>query len=247
MSTVIDRGILYTISMPPRLIPAPPTLLMLMALFTIPVAIWAEDKNNTVWQNRLFSPDYASEINRHTPIITAGTFLPPEITSSKTFTHSDSPLIVTGTTHIPRGVSVTIEPGVTVVAHEFALLMVDGTLIAAGTDTQPITFTTNELHPENQNWGGIIVTDSGQATVTQVEIEYASPALTCLPTSSVVADQLHTRFGLVGLHTESDTCTLKKSRLQAIQYGIVARGVEPNVTNTNITAGKQDIFISTSN
>ncbi len=214
----------------------------IITILLVPFSILAEDQIARIWNNRLFLPTYGEETNLHTPIHTAGTYLPSQITDTATYTIADNPLILTTTTTIPIGVTITFNPGVKIIAHEFATLRVKGTLVANGTETEPIIFTTNELHPENKNWGGIIVHENGQATLSNTRIEYASPALSCLPQSFVAADHLHIRRGLVGLHTESSTCTLSNSRIQALQYGVVSRNVEPKTINTNISAGKQNIL-----
>lgn len=210
-------------------------------LLLVPAAILAENTAGRVWNERLFAPTYQDEVNLHTPQITDGTYLPPAITENTTYTIDDSPLILTGATMVPVGATLTLNSGVRVVAHEFAALTVEGTLAAAGTAEQPIVFTTNEVHPDNQTWGGIIVERTGQANLQHVLVEYASPALSCLPNSRVNAKSFHARFGLVGLYTESSRCTLRNSRLQAIQHGIVAVGVEPTISETSISSGQQAI------
>lgn len=238
----LEKTTLYaspSMSTPSSLIPS---VLLSATLLLVPAAILAENQAGRVWNNRLFLPTYQEEENLHTPQVTEGTYLPPTIKQTTTYTLADSPLILTDTTTIPAGITVTINPGVRVVAHEFALLNIQGTLLAAGHPAQPITFTTNEVHPDNQSWSGIVVEPSGQTNLEHVIVEYASPGFTCVAGSRVNADHLHTRFGLVGLYTESPTCTLTNSRLQAIQYGVVARGIEPSVTDTAISAGTKDIF-----
>lgn len=219
------------------------TLIALMCLTFIlaPLAIFAEDRAALIWNSQLYAPPYQDEVSFHTPTITNGTFLPPTITTSKTYTAADNPLLLTYQTTIPAGITVTLEPGVRVYAHEFATLTVNGHLATSGTPEEPIIFTTNEAHPDNQNWNGLVINPGGRVTATHTTIEYASPAISCMKNSQLVAKNLHTTFGLVGLYTESPTCTLTNSRLQALHYGVVTHNAQPPLTNTSISAGKEPI------
>jgi len=212
------------------------------ALLLAPLLVLAEHTWPNVWNNRLYQPLFQEEPNRHTPAQVDGTYLPPVIAENTTYAPKDGPLFLTGTTEVPTGVTLTLAPGVTVRAHEFGAFQVAGTLVAAGTAEQPITFTTNEVHPDNQTWSGLIVASGGRAEVRHAVVEYASPALTCQPGSAATVDHLHTRYGLVGVYTESAACRLVGSRLQAVHYGVVARGVTPAVTDTVISAGKKEIL-----
>ncbi|MCW4000787.1 MAG: hypothetical protein NWE93_11155 [Candidatus Bathyarchaeota archaeon] len=64
------------------------------------------------------------------------------ITQDTTWRLSDSPVKFTGHVGVASGVTLTIEPGVTVDLNEY-YLQVNGTLKAQGTSSNPITFTTN--------------------------------------------------------------------------------------------------------
>jgi hypothetical protein len=218
------------------------TTLASLGLLLVPLAVVAQYAWPDVWNNRLYQPLYRDEGDRHTPIITEGTYLPPVITTATTYTSADNPLILAATTQIPAGVTVTLEPGVTVVAPEFATLYVDGTLVVNGAAENPVTFGTNEQHADNKTWSGVVVGRTGHATLQHAAFDYASPSLSCLPGSTVTADAITTNHSLVGIFTASETCAITNSRLQATQYGVVARGVAATVTNTAISAGKKEIL-----
>jgi len=98
------------------------------------------------------------------------TYISGNITSDTTWTNSNSPYIVTATVHVLSGVTVTIEPGVTIKFNINTGLNIDGKLVARGTDSQKILFTSNQLFPAPGDWGGIAFLDGSiDATVDDSE------------------------------------------------------------------------------
>ena len=78
------------------------------------------------------------------------------IYSNTTWTASESPYIVTGNIVIFQDVTLTIEPGVIVRFDLDIGLELRGKLIAIGTSTDKITFTSNSSSPQMNDWNGII-------------------------------------------------------------------------------------------
>ena len=73
-------------------------------------------------------------------------------------------VVITGTVMIPGDITLSIEPGTTV---EFAAgrdieLIVKGTLIAEGTESDPITFTSDAENPAKWDWTWIRLDGSGR-------------------------------------------------------------------------------------
>jgi hypothetical protein len=64
------------------------------------------------------------------------------VSQNTTWRQSDSPVRFTGLVGVASGVTLTIEPGVTVDLNQY-YLQINGTLNARGTSSNPITFTTN--------------------------------------------------------------------------------------------------------
>jgi hypothetical protein len=64
------------------------------------------------------------------------------ISANTTWTLTNSPYVMTGSVTVASGVTLTVEPGVLVQGNASSRqLIVNGTLSAVGTVTQPITFT----------------------------------------------------------------------------------------------------------
>ncbi len=80
------------------------------------------------------------------------------INTDTTWTASNSPYVVSGNVVVSSGVTLTIEPGVTVKFDIGKSLQVDGALIAKGSSAERITFTKNG----SDNWGYILFNDSSK-------------------------------------------------------------------------------------
>ena len=74
------------------------------------------------------------------------------ISSDTTWWTSGSPYTVTGNVLISSGVTLTIEAGVTVKVSSSAIIQNNGTLIAIGTSSNKIIFTSNESTPSPGDW-----------------------------------------------------------------------------------------------
>jgi hypothetical protein len=95
------------------------------------------------------------------------------IDTDTTWTLAGSPYIITGQpVQIQPGVTLTIEAGVEVRAAPNMVITVDGTLLALGTPTQPITFTST-TETGYQDWDGIGVSGFGTVTLTHSTIRHA--------------------------------------------------------------------------
>jgi hypothetical protein len=166
-------------------------ILLSLALALSPALFWFQQVKPEVFTQRLFLPHLAPVIDRHTPHYTNGTYLPPTITKNQTLPTSASPVILTGTTRVAPGTTLTIAAGTTIYAAEFATLTIDGTLITQGTAAKPVIFSTNEQHEANQLWNGLVFGAGSHGDLRHTTIEYATPAVTCLKNSSVTGDHVH--------------------------------------------------------
>jgi hypothetical protein len=92
--------------------------------------------------------------------VTGTTYVEGNITVDTTWTVAGSPYVITGNVLVVKGVTLTIEPGVIVKVNLAKAIQVDGQLIARGTETEPILFTSNHPSPAAGYWAGIKFTDS---------------------------------------------------------------------------------------
>ncbi len=104
------------------------------------------------------------------------------IDTDTTYKLSDQPYIVTGNITVNNGITLTIEPGVTLRFNQNSSLQIDGTLKAQGTNNNKIVFTSNQKVPQKGDWGKILFYDSStDATFNESEnyidgsiLEYAT-------------------------------------------------------------------------
>jgi parallel beta-helix repeat protein len=104
------------------------------------------------------------------------TYKSNDISGSETWTLGGSPYIITDDITIMTGAMLTIEPGVEVRFEEGLGLTIRGTLLALGTTSQPIIFTSNSTSPEQGNWQGLIFSNkfmNSTSSLSHVIIEYA--------------------------------------------------------------------------
>lgn len=218
-----------------------PALLAAAALVVMPLAALAEHHLPRLWANRLALPEYAGEPNRHTPRSVDGTYLPARLTGTHHYDNTDSPLIIAGPTAIEAGATVTIEAGVLVVVHEFAGLINHGRLDVQGTALDPVVFASNEVHPENQTWNGIITQTGGHTAAAHLWVQHASPALTCHTGSVVQVRSARIENGSIGVYQASTNCIIADSDISNVRDGIVAINAAPTAPNTTIRAREHTI------
>lgn len=217
------------------------SVLVGLGVLLVPFLWSAERAAPEMWHNRLLVPQFETEPQRHSPRFSTGLFLPTEITSSLTITSADNPVLIANPVYIAPGVTVTIEAGTHIYVHEFALITVAGSLILRGQAAEPITFSSNEQHLDNQHWGGLIFSPDSQGLLDYVVINNASPSVTCQRDSALVASHSIFQFGLLGLYTASPDCQLVHSHIRAVREGVVAVGIEPALHDTQVSGRLQPI------
>ncbi len=92
--------------------------------------------------------------------VSADTFVSGSISADTTWTCAGSPYILTGNVMVQQGLTLTIEPCVVVKLDPDKSILVDGTLIARGTNASKITFTAN-----GGPWGYIHFSDTSADAV----------------------------------------------------------------------------------
>jgi len=218
------------------------TALVTTLLLLLPLAVFAEQAFVDAWPSRLFIPEFNPPPNRHTPIHYEGTYLPPVITKDLTLSPSHNPVLLGTTIHINPEATLTIEPGTKAFAHENARLTVAGHLRISGTQNRPVIFSTNEQHPLNQTWLGIVAEQNSRVDITHTIIQYASPAISCLDSSQTTINNIHIRQGNTGIYQTSTHCLINNSRIYSTRDGIISINTEPAIHNTTISAAKNKII-----
>jgi hypothetical protein len=105
------------------------------------------------------------------PVVKA-TYVEGAITQNTTWTLVDSPFVLSGNLTVYPNATLTIEPSVEVrFGGEFSLL-INGRLLADGTDDKMIKFTSNKQEPEAGDWETILFTDAQASSLTHCIIEY---------------------------------------------------------------------------
>ncbi|MES2621107.1 MAG: T9SS type A sorting domain-containing protein [Bacteroidota bacterium] len=101
------------------------------------------------------------------------------IYTNTTWTKVNSPYIVNDTVVVFPGVTLTIEPGVTVkFANDKILISRQGKINAVGTSVDSITFTSNSLSPHKGSWSEIYINGGNMVSAFQYcNFEYASTAI----------------------------------------------------------------------
>ena len=105
------------------------------------------------------------------------TYVSGLISSDTTWTVADSPYIVTGSILVEEGVTLTIEPGVVVKFNSGKGMRIDGELIARGTETESIVFTSNQSSPALGDWVNILFTDSSVDAVFDEDGNYLNGSI----------------------------------------------------------------------
>jgi hypothetical protein len=109
-----------------------------------------------------------------TILVNAQTNVSGFILADTIWTTGGSPYIVIGNTLVVNGVTLTIEPGVVVKFDDSTVLQIDGELIAIGTATNRITFTSNQTNPHAGDWGKIHFSDTCVSAVFDTSGNYVS-------------------------------------------------------------------------
>lgn len=213
----------------------------MLVLLAIGGGAWMEQTEQRVWQERLVLPSYGQEENRHTPIHFAGTFLPPVIDTSRTYTAQDNPIIIPGKVSVPVGVTLTFSEGAFIVVHEYGHLDIEGSLVVNGTMQDRVVFTTNEAHAANRAWSGFHFQPASTGRISEATIIHASPGVTCEIGSAVDIRVATIELGNVGAYVASPHCTIIDSLIQKVDIGIIAADIKPRVFNTTIRARKEEV------
>jgi parallel beta-helix repeat protein len=177
------------------------------------------------------------------------------ITGNTTWALSGSPYIVTGTVTVDSGVTLTIEPGVTVIFLArlndqrgpddpwHIRLIVNGTLNAQGTDTDNIVFTSSSSNPAPYDWSGIRFLEAGSTgTLEYIDIQYAGNGVAFKNCSSCGIRNSTITNSYTGVYLENTPASNyieDNSFINNLYAGIRCAYCASTITNNTITGNSE--------
>ncbi len=126
------------------------------------------------------------------------------LTEDTVWTAVNSPYVLTSSIQIPAGITLTVEPGVTVFGQGINGIIVQGKIVAVGTDTSPVTFTSLADSAPGE-WAGFFFWD-GSGHFENAVIKYGGYPINGYPLSG-------TNVNVAGL-AGSEGVTIRNSIIQ---------------------------------
>jgi hypothetical protein len=179
------------------------------------------------------------------PVARATYFWGP-IYQDTVWTLVDSPFIISGDTIIYPGAALTIEPAVQVRFGGNFSLIVEGNLIAEGAQTKEINFTSNNLNPNAQYWGTILLNNTDSyASLSNCMVEYGTDGITLEAGNLTVQDSqvINNQNGISAaggtLETSGDSFE------NNVESGVVIEnGSQVLIRNNNLTLNNDGIILA---
>jgi len=166
------------------------------------------------------------------------TYIGGLISFDTTWSAESSPYIVVDDIMVEQGVTLTIESGVEVRFDEGYELIVDGGLIAQGTHTKRITFTSNISSPTAGSWGGIRFRDSSVDSVSEVsyaDIQYANEGVQCTYASPRIANSRIITTSGYGIRLDHGSPVISDNEILNTGNGMFLYYSHPSITGNTIS------------
>lgn len=121
------------------------------------------------------------------------TYVGGHITEDITWTLENSPYVISVDCFVDGGSTLTIEPGVIVKFDTGLSLTLSGSLRAMGTESNPITFTSNRSQPAAGDWSTIrfIAKKPESLSMRYCVVEYAVNGITVNTVASTIVEKCH--------------------------------------------------------
>ena len=172
------------------------------------------------------------------------TYVEGEITRNTVWTLADSPFILSKNVTVSSGVTLTIEPEVEVKFGGKFSIIVNGKLVAVGTQEKPIKFTSNKEKPEAGDWGTILINRTSQpSSLKYCLIEYGTNGITLSGGSALIENNLVANHSESGIRIEGNSqATIQNNIIKSNGDGITLTG---NLTSSTITIRQNQISLNT--
>jgi len=119
----------------------------------------------------------------------------------------DSLYIVTDDIILPVGKTLTILPGTKIKFDSSYKFTIEGKLLAIGSDSNRITFTSNLSIPKKGDWGGLIVKNSN-TIIDNCIIEYCKTGINCSVVGPTIINNKIRSFVQTGIFCDAGSATI---------------------------------------
>ena len=155
--------------------------------------------------------------------VSAATPVSGTISSNTTWAVADSPFQVIGNVLVASGVTLTIEAGVTVKFDSGTYIKVEGDLVADGTSSDGIVFTSSSGSPAAGDWSGIRIRPTS-GTTFDGSYNYVS---------GTIFDYVTVKYASTGLYVYDTGLLVTNSSFQSNSNAMEIRGTENVILTSN--------------
>lgn len=212
-----------------------------------------EENENSIYA---LNPNVIFKSNRAKNNILNGILIRCYFSQNLTWFLNDIPYVVEGFLEVETGITLLINPGVIVKFKSSAYFKIKGTLLAQGSEEDPIVFTslrddyggdTNNdgiiTSPGAGNWGGLtFISGSDNSVLKNVIVSYGGywhpswfeQGLVSVMGSKIETDKFTAKYGSeAGLYLLNSTSIIKNSHFENNEIGLRIQGTEiiPQITD----------------
>jgi parallel beta-helix repeat protein len=172
----------------------------------------------------------------------SATYVEGDITQDTVWTLTDSPFVVSKLVTVGPNATLTIEPGVEIRFGGNFRLVVNGRLIANGTQDRMITFTSNRDQPQAGDWGTIKFGGTEQSILAYCSVKYAENGTT-IENGNVEIKNCEIGNNQNGIYvTGENQVTIQNNTIRSNVDGIVLAGNSTsgvNIRQNNVLSNTQ--------
>lgn len=161
--------------------------------------------------------------------LTAGTQVNISGNVSGNWTNNNT-YIVNGNINIPSGQTLTIQPGTNIRFNGNYSITADGSLIANGTQLNPILFTSNLPTPGPGNWNQITVNGNG-SVFNYCILDYCTSGLNISNCSPIVTNSEFRNFNGTAIFATNCSSIISKNWIHDYQSDVYSQGITYDGSN----------------